>query len=102
MPHFLPMIRKPHLLVSLHASFTQLYYSFTNLSNLTSSAQAELLVPRTRTVIRQRRAFSVAGQTAWNGLPVALRLTPEAHSALFLSGLRTTLFDRGWAGSAPE
>src|SRR6218665_2278117 len=29
--------------------------------SLRSSAQAELLVPRTRTVIRQRRAFSVAG-----------------------------------------
>jgi len=45
---------------------------------------------------------SVAGPTAWNGLPVALRLTPVAHSALFISGLKTTLFDRGWAGSAPE
>src|SRR6218665_2152732 len=53
-------------------------------NSLRSSAQAELLVPRTRTVIRQRRAFSVAGPTALNGLPVALRLTPVAHSALFL------------------
>src|SRR6218665_1956193 len=70
--------------------------------SLRSSAQAELLVPRTRTVIRQRRAFSVAGPTAWNGLPVALRLTPVAHLALFLCSLKTTLFDRGWAGSAPE
>src|SRR6218665_584403 len=56
--------------------------------SLRSSAQAELLVPRSRTVIRQRRAFPVAGPTAWNGLPVALRLTPVAHPALFLSGLR--------------
>src|SRR6218665_3574592 len=47
--------------------------------------------PRARTVIRQRRAFSVAGPTAWNGLPVALRLTPVAHSALFLYSLKTTL-----------
>src|SRR6218665_4021527 len=70
--------------------------------SLRSSAQAELLVPRMRTVIRQRRAFSVAGPTAWNGLPVALRLTSVAHSALFLSSLKTILFDRGWAGSAPE
>jgi len=38
--------------------------------SLRSSAQAELLVPRTRTVIRQRRAFFVAGPTAWNSLPV--------------------------------
>jgi len=67
--------------------------------SLRSYAQAELLVPRTRTVIRQRRTFSVAGPTAWNGLPVALHLTPVAHSALFLSGLNTTLFDRGWVGA---
>ena len=70
--------------------------------SLRSSAQAELLVSCTRTVIRQRRAFSVAGPTAWNGLPVALRLKPVVNSALFLSGLKTTLFDRGWAGSAPD
>jgi len=60
-----------------------------------SSAQAELLVPRSRTIIRQRHAFSVAGSTAWNGLPAALRLRPMAHSALFLSGLKTTLTE-GW------
>ena len=70
--------------------------------SLRSSVQAQLLVPRTRSVIRQRRAFSVAGPMAWNGLPVALHLTPKGHSALFLSGLKTTLFDRGWAGSNPE
>jgi len=47
--------------------------------------------------------FTDCYPTAWNGLPVALRLTPVAHSALFLSGLKTTLFeiDRGWTGSAP-
>jgi len=72
--------------------------------SLRSSAQAQLIVPRrpTRTVFRQRRAFSVAGPTAWNGLAVALRLTPVAHSALFLTGLKTPLFDRGWAGSVPK
>ena len=70
--------------------------------SLCSCAQAELLVPCTRTVIRQRRAFSVAGPTAWNGLPVVLRLMPVTHSALFLFSVKTALFDRGWAGSAPE
>src|SRR6218665_2035218 len=56
--------------------------------SLRSFAQAELLVPRSRTVIRQRRDFSaMAGSTALNGLPVALRLTPVAHSAIFLSAL---------------
>ena len=44
----------------------------------------------------------MAGPTAWNGLPVAPLLTPVAHSALFLSSLKTTLFDRGWARSAQE
>jgi len=43
--------------------------------------------PSTRTVIWQRCAFSAPGPTAWNGQPVALRLTPVGHSALFLSGL---------------
>ena len=70
--------------------------------SLRSSAQTELLLPRTRTVIRHCRSFFVAGPTAWDGLPIALRLTPVAHSALFLSSLKTTLFDRGWAGSAAE
>src|SRR6218665_3688599 len=76
------------------------YYSASYL--ITFFCLGGLLVPRTRTVIRQRRAFSVAGPTAWNGLPVALRLTPVAHSALFVYSLKTTLFDQGWAGSAPE
>ena len=58
--------------------------------------------PRTRPVIRQRRASSVAGPAAWNGLLIALRQTPVAHSALCLSSSKTTLFDRGWAWSSPE
>jgi len=37
---------------------------------------------------------------AWNSLPVALRLTPVGHSSVLLSGFKTKLFDRGWAGSA--
>jgi len=64
-------------------------------TSLCSSVQAQLLVPYTRTVIQQCRALSVAGPTAWNGLPVALRLMLVGHSALFLSGLKTSLFERG-------
>src|SRR6218665_948585 len=45
-------------------------------------------------------AFSVSGPLAWIGLPVALRLTPLCHFALFLSGLKTKLLERAWAGSA--
>jgi hypothetical protein len=69
---------------------------------LRSAAQAELIVPRARTAIRQPRAFSVAGPSTWNGLPTMLRLTPAGHSASFLTSLKTVLFDRGWAGSASE
>jgi len=36
-------------------------------------------------------AFSVAGSTAWNGVPVALRLMPVGHSAPLLSGPETSL-----------
>jgi len=51
--------------------------------------------------IDRARASHKANRSS-NGLPVALRLTPVTHSALFLSSLKTTLFDRGWAGSGPE
>ena len=40
-------------------------------------------------------AFSVSGPMACNGLPVALRLTPVGHFALFLSGLKTKLLGMG-------
>src|SRR6218665_1759520 len=69
---------------------------------LRSAAQAELIVPRSRTATRQRRAFSVAGPATWNGLPVTLRQIPVHHSISFLSALKTVMFDRSWAGSASE
>src|SRR6218665_350071 len=37
---------------------------------LRSAAMGELLVPRARLAIMQRRAFSVVGPSAWNDLPV--------------------------------
>jgi hypothetical protein len=72
--------------------------------SLRSAAQVELIVPRSRTAIRQRRAFSVAGPATWNELPVILRQIPISlsTSTSFLSLLKTVLFDRGWTGSAPE
>src|SRR6218665_3865515 len=76
------------------------YYSASYLNTL--FCPGGVAGPPNGTVIRQRRAFSVGGPMAWNGQPVALRLMPVAHSALFLYSLKTTLFDRGWAGSAPE
>lgn len=70
--------------------------------SLRSSSQVELIVPHSRTSMRQHRAFSVAGPAAWNGLPVALRQVPRGHSTLFYGKLKTVLFSRGWVGSAPE
>src|SRR6218665_875550 len=69
---------------------------------LRSAAQAELIVQRSRTATRQRRAFSVAGPETWNGLPVTLPKIPIDRSISFLSALKTVMFDRGWAGSASE
>src|SRR6218665_2263784 len=70
--------------------------------SLRSSAQAELLVPPNADCYRTAPGLLCGWSDGLDGLPVALRLTPLAHSALFLSSLKTTLFDRGWAGSAPE
>src|SRR6218665_820003 len=37
---------------------------------LRSSARGELLVPRARSALKQRRAFSVIGPSTWNELPL--------------------------------
>jgi Reverse transcriptase (RNA-dependent DNA polymerase) len=71
-------------------------------STLRSANQAELLVPFSRTSIRQERSFSVAGPMTWNSLPPALRLLPRGNHTAFFSQLKTFLFSQGWAGSASE
>ena len=69
--------------------------------SLRSSAQAQLLVP----------VRGLVSDSAEPSLWLVLRLGMVSrlrcvwhqwHTALFLSSLKTTLFDRGWAGSAPE
>src|SRR6218665_2933746 len=69
---------------------------------LSSAAQAELIVSRSRTATRQRRAFSVGGPATWNGLPVTIRQTPVHRFFSFLSALKTVMFDLCLAGSASE
>src|SRR6218665_359145 len=69
---------------------------------LCSSGQAQVLVPHTRNVIRQSFLCGWSDGLEWSPGGDTLRLTPVSHSALFLCGLQTTLFDRGWAGSTPE
>jgi len=45
----------------------------------------------------------VAGPTVWNGLSVALHLTPVGHSALgFFSGLKTRFLTKVSLGALPS
>ena len=69
---------------------------------LRSSAKGELLVPRARLCLKQRRAFSVVGPSTWNGLPLELRLMPRSNLPAYCRLLKSSLFSRGWAGSASE
>ena len=58
---------------------------------LRSAQQNTLVVPRYRLTAYGRRAFSVAGPTAWNSLPVAFR-DPTICDACFRRHLKTVLF----------
>jgi len=58
---------------------------------LRSAHQNTLVVPRYRLTTYCRRAFSVAGPTAWNSLPAAFR-DPTISDACFRRHLKTVLF----------
>jgi len=58
---------------------------------LRSTQQNTLVVPRYRLTTYGRRAFSVAGPTAWNSLPVAFR-GPTISDVCFRRHLKTVLF----------
>jgi len=55
-----------------------------------------------RPSIRQRRAFSVALPSTWNGLPIHSRLLLRFPTDTFYGNLKTALFGRGWVGSVSE
>ena len=59
--------------------------------HLRSAGRLELLIPRTRTVTFDPRAFAVAGLGVWNSLPPALR-EPSLSFNCFRRGLKTFLF----------
>lgn len=69
---------------------------------LRSSSRALLLIPRSYTSIKQRRAFSVTGPAVWNDLPFELRLWPKSNTTAFLKCLKSYLFRHDWTGSASE
>ena len=63
----------------------------THYTHLRSAQQNTLVVPRYRLTTYGRRAFSVAGPTAWNSLPVAFR-DRTISDACFRRHLKTVLF----------
>ena len=52
--------------------------------------------------IMQRRAFSVVGSSAWNGLPFELWSLLMAHPSKFYISLKSFFFVCDWAGSSSE
>src|SRR6218665_473446 len=69
---------------------------------LFSAARGQLLVPRVRLAIMQRRAFSVVGSSAWNDLPVELYSLLVVHPSKFYISLKSFFFVRDWCRSAYE
>ena len=65
------------------------------------SARGELLVPRARSALKQRRAFSVIGRSAWNELPLTLRWLPRNNVSSFCKLLKT-FFVSSWTESNSE
>src|SRR6218665_2910267 len=54
------------------------------------SACGELKVPRFRSALKQRRAFSVIGPSTWNELSLTLRLLPRDNVPSFCKLLNKT------------
>src|SRR6218665_582671 len=70
--------------------------------SLRSASRGDYLIPRSYTATKQNRAFSAAGPSIWNGLPLELCSLPHDFSSSFYSLLNTFLFAQAWAGSASE
>src|SRR6218665_475833 len=66
-----------------------------------SASRGDFLVPHARTAIKQHRAFSIVGPSAWNSLPSELGSLPRDLSSSFYKLLKT-YFRPGLAGSASE
>jgi len=67
-----------------------------------SASRGDYLIPRSYTATRQDRAFSAAGPSIWNGLPLELRSLPRDLCSSFYSLRKKLLFARAWARSASE
>jgi len=84
------------------------YFNFTLTSgcscrqSLRSASRGDFVVLHACTAIKQHRVFSIAGPSAWNGLPSELRSLPRDLSSSFYKLLKTFIFTWAWAGSASE
>src|SRR6218665_834381 len=68
---------------------------------LRSAVRGELLIPRARLAIMQRRAFLAVNPSAWNDLPFELQSLLMAHPSKFYISLKS-FFVRGWTGDTSE
>ena len=57
------------------------------------------MVPRARSAIMQRRAFSVVGSSAWNDLPVELHSLLMTSSSKFYNSLKSFFLGRDGLGA---
>jgi len=68
--------------------------SCTGRNSLRSASRGDFLAPHARTAIKQHRAFSIVGPSAWNSLPSELRSLPSSFYKL----LKTFIFPRACHG----
>src|SRR6218665_2541386 len=76
--------------------------SCTGRQSLLSASRGDFVVPHARTTIKQHRAFSIVGPSAWNSLPSEIRYLPRDLSSSFYKLLKTFIFAKTWARSASE
>src|SRR6218665_2682874 len=57
--------------------------SCTGRQSLRSASRCDFVVPRSRTAIKQHRAFSIVGPSVWNSLPSEIRSLPRDLSSSF-------------------
>ena len=74
------------------SSFCVPLSTVTGRSHFRSADGFQLLVPRTRTVTLEPRAFCSSGPVSWNTLPVGIR-DPNLTLSAFRQQLKTFLFD---------
>src|SRR6218665_1743568 len=90
------------LLLLIFRSFCPISSSCPGRRSLRSASRGDYLISRSYTATKQNRAFSEAGPSIWNGLPLELRSLPRDFSSSFYSLLKTFRFALAWAGSASE